>query len=77
MNNKVLELHFKNYADYKRAKNFFDEYSAYLYHRYDERFNSLLFEVDDQDDADGLEAILNEELIQNGFESFWFMVSRY
>ena len=67
-----LVLRFKDYSEYEKAINFFDNESSFSPGEYNSEFLSMTFACTDQVDADVTEEEIKNELDENGFSDFYF-----
>lgn len=67
-----LVLRFKDYSEYEKAINFFDNESSFSPGEYNSEFLSMTFACTDQVDADVTEEEIQNELDENGFSDFYF-----
>jgi hypothetical protein len=70
-----LNVVFKDPEDYIRAKQWFSEESDFYASSEHDEFQTLSFEVADQDDADATERAIDQELLNHGeIESWYFEI---
>lgn len=67
-----LILTFKNDEEYQKAIHFFNDESDFTPFDFNEEFKSISFHTSNQEDANVTEKYIYEELINNGFENFYF-----
>lgn len=68
-----LEVVFNNEEQYLNAINFFNsESSDFTPDELNNEFRSISFDCDNQKELDSLEIYIEKELIDNGFESYYF-----
>jgi hypothetical protein len=69
-----LDVVFKDPEDYIRAKQWFDEESAFYPSSEHDEFLTLSFEVADQSDADATERAIDQELLNSDIQSWYFRI---
>ena len=67
-----LNLKFADFDEYSRAVDFFNSSSAFHVKDENLEFKSLTFSCLDQDDMDITENEIDNELIKNGFDNYFF-----